>query len=80
MEQADQKIADEIKAHSELMKNLDSGFDASCWMYRDKDGKLAMGPAWDFDQSSGSRHGAGVGDPTGWLLRKKPQVAPVSGL
>jgi len=64
---------------NELMKNLDSGFDASCWMYRDKDGKLAMGPAWDFDQSSGSRHGAGVGDPTGWFLRKKPQVAPVSG-
>jgi hypothetical protein len=64
---------------NELMKNLDSGYDASCWMYRDKDGKLSMGPAWDFDQSSGSRHGAGLGDPTGWFLRKKPQQAPVSG-
>jgi hypothetical protein len=48
-------------------------------MYRDKDGRLAMGPAWDFDQSSGSRHGAGLGDPTGWFLRKKPQEAPTSG-
>ena len=35
---------------NEIMKNHDSGFAASVWFYRDHGGKLAMGPAWDFDE------------------------------
>lgn len=63
---------------NEIMKNHDSGFAASVWFYRDHGGKLAMGPAWDFDQSSGARTDLGLGDPTGWFLRKN--WYPASGV
>jgi hypothetical protein len=63
---------------NELMKNHDSAFTASVWFYRDRGGKLAMGPAWDFDQSSGARTDLGLGDPTGWFLRKN--WYPASGV
>ena len=35
----------------ELFKNVDSGF-SSVYMYKDKGGKLKMGPIWDFDLST----------------------------
>ncbi|XMB72067.1 CotH kinase family protein [Mycoplasmatota bacterium WC30] len=35
----------------ELFKNVDSGY-SSVYMYKDKGGKLKMGPIWDFDLST----------------------------
>ncbi len=38
----------------ELLKNPDSNFFASVYLYKDKDGKLTFGPVWDFDISAGN--------------------------
>ena len=38
----------------ELTYNLDSCFRRSCYMTKDKDGKLEMGPVWDFDLAFGN--------------------------
>jgi hypothetical protein len=54
---------------NEVTKNVDASFRNSVWMQRDRGGRLAMGPVWDFDQSAGSQHTWGLSDPTGWHLR-----------
>ncbi|HHT93935.1 MAG TPA: hypothetical protein GXZ66_10620 [Clostridiaceae bacterium] len=38
----------------EFTCNLDSGFRRSCFLYKDKGGKLRMGPIWDFDLAFGN--------------------------
>ncbi|MDF2542346.1 MAG: hypothetical protein K0S47_2064 [Herbinix sp.] len=38
----------------EYMNNGDSSMHSSVYMYLDADGKLALGPMWDFDRSSGN--------------------------
>lgn len=38
----------------ELSYNLDSGFRRSCFMTKEKGGKLKMGPIWDFDLAFGN--------------------------
>lgn len=38
----------------ELSYNLDSCFHRSCFMYKDRGGKLKMGPVWDFDLAFGN--------------------------
>lgn len=53
---------------NELFKNTDSGFLSSVKMTKDKDGKLYMGPVWDFDLSSGVVSYVGE-EPTGWRTR-----------
>ncbi|MCW2801067.1 MAG: Spore coat protein CotH [Aeromicrobium sp.] len=60
---------------NEIMKTVDGQLYASAYMYKPRDtastpGKLTMGPAWDFDLSSGdiTRSGDAV-SPTGWYLR-----------
>ncbi len=54
---------------NELYKNTDSAFLSSIKMFKDKDGKLSMGPVWDFDIGSGAVAYNSVSDPTGWLTR-----------
>ena len=56
----------------ELFKNLDSMFLSSVFMSRTKGGKLALGPAWDFDLSAGNSDYGAIGDraikdPEGWF-------------
>lgn len=36
----------------ELVRNLDAGAPRSCYMYKDRMGKLNAGPVWDFDYST----------------------------
>jgi hypothetical protein len=55
---------------NELMKNNDAQFSTSCWMYKQRDGKLFMGPLWDFDISAGNINFNGNDDPTGWWVRR----------
>jgi hypothetical protein len=52
----------------ELMKNMDSRFHSSCYMYFGKDGVLHMGPVWDFDMSLGNANYGGVNDPGGTYI------------
>ncbi len=55
---------------NELMKNVDSAMNNSIWMVLGADGKVSMGPVWDFDQSAGNRTDWDVNDPAGWLIRR----------
>ncbi len=54
---------------NELYKNTDSGFLSSVKMFKDKDGKLFMGPVWDFDIGSGAVAYSSIDNPTGWRTR-----------
>ena len=59
----------------ELTKNLDANMYTSVFMYKTRDtatqqGKLFMGPLWDFDTAMGdAEYPGGQGSPTGWYLR-----------
>jgi hypothetical protein len=57
---------------NELFKNNDAVFWSSCWLYKDRSGKIFMGPAWDFDIGAGNINYNGNNDPTGWWLRSNP--------
>jgi CotH kinase protein len=60
----------------ELTKNNDAVFWSSCWLYKDKDGKIFMGPLWDFDIAAGNVDFNGNDSPTGWWLRENPLPYP----
>ena len=56
---------------NELFRNID-GFRNSTYMYKDRGGKLTMGPLWDFNLSMGN---AGFNDgwkTDGWLIYTNP--------
>ncbi|MBQ4617508.1 MAG: CotH kinase family protein [Clostridia bacterium] len=55
---------------NETFKNTDSNFLSSVKLFKDKDGKLFMGPAWDFDLGSGAVAYSKIDDPTGWRTRE----------
>ncbi len=57
---------------NEIMKNNDAIFFSSCWMYKQRDDKLFMGPLWDFDIGAGNVNYNGNDDPTGWWIRHSP--------
>ena len=60
----------------EFMKPIDGNMWASVYMYKPRGGKLAFGPMWDFDLSSGSANRAGnVVSPSGWYLRNSLGVS-----
>jgi hypothetical protein len=50
---------------NEIMRNRDAVMYSSVFFYKDKGGKLSMGPVWDFDLSSGAYTG---NDAEGWYL------------
>lgn len=39
----------------ELSKDVDANFNTSCFFHIDNDGKIKMGPIWDFDHTFGDR-------------------------
>lgn len=55
---------------NEFTKNHDARFQSSCFMYFDpSDGKIHMGPVWDFDISCGNISWNGCDKPQGeWVL------------
>jgi len=61
---------------NEIFSNVDSYFFSSCWLYKDRLGKLCMGPAWDFDLGAGNvdypNPGPSAQDPTIWWTRRSP--------
>ncbi|MFD2873763.1 CotH kinase family protein [Mucilaginibacter ximonensis] len=56
-------------AVNETVKNQDSWDFSSIFYYKDKNGKLGMGPVWDFDISAGNCDYSVSKDPTGWYTR-----------
>ncbi|WP_214072524.1 CotH kinase family protein [Mucilaginibacter sp. dw_454] len=53
----------------ELMKDNDADDFSSIYYYKDLNGKLGMGPVWDFDIAAGNYVGTESNDPTGWWVR-----------
>ena len=51
---------------SELAYNIDA-FWLSTYLHKDREGKLAMGPLWDFDRSLGNTTQSGGSTPDGWI-------------
>lgn len=53
----------------ELVKNQDSKGFSSMYYYKDRDGKLGMGPLWDFDLSMGNVDYSNAKGASGWWVR-----------
>lgn len=56
----------------ELVKNQDAQNYSSIFYYKDKNGKLGMGPLWDFDLSMGNVDYSIAMDPQGWWVKHGP--------
>ncbi len=56
---------------NELAKNYDSGFTTSCYCYA-KDGKIYMGPCWDYDTCYGNQNVATCLWPEGYHVAASP--------
>jgi CotH kinase protein len=54
---------------NELVKNVDAPFVSSVYLYKDRNQKLKMGPAWDFDLAAGNVDFSEARDPRGWRIR-----------
>lgn len=57
---------------NELFKNQDAANFSSMYYYKDRNGKLGMGPAWDFDLAAGNVNYSDATRPTGWWVRTGP--------
>src|SRR5690606_2547891 len=56
----------------ELVKNQDAQSYSSIYYYKDRNGKLGMGPLWDFDLSMGNVDYSVAVNPLGWWIRHGP--------
>lgn len=54
---------------SELTKNNDTGGGISVYMHKPRNGKLTMGPLWDFDIALGNINYNGNDNPEGWWIK-----------
>ncbi|MES2062986.1 MAG: CotH kinase family protein [Bacteroidota bacterium] len=57
---------------NELFKNQDAANFSSMFYYKNRDGKLGMGPTWDFDLGAGNVDYSDATQPTGWWVRTGP--------
>jgi hypothetical protein len=58
---------------NEFTKNYDSNFTTSCYLYINEEGKLAMGPPWDYDTCMGNQNSTDTGtSPKGYHVRGGP--------
>jgi spore coat protein CotH len=55
---------------NEVMKNNDAVFHSSVYMYKDRNGKLHLGPVWDFDIAAGNVNYNGNNHPEGWWVKQ----------
>jgi hypothetical protein len=67
----DEASAVDYVLHAELLKNQDA-FYSSTYLHQRTDGKLAMGPVWDYDLSAGNTVEPTISAPEGWLLPGRP--------
>lgn len=61
----------------DLLKNRDA-FRSSVWFYKDRGGKLKLGPVWDLDISFGYFSFNGFQSPKGWFLQSAKKDLPHS--
>nr|WP_294947935.1 CotH kinase family protein [uncultured Mucilaginibacter sp.] len=54
---------------NEVFKNQDAQNFASMFYYKDRGGKLGMGPAWDFDLGAGNVDYSDATKPEGWWVK-----------
>jgi hypothetical protein len=54
---------------NELFKRTGSDFSDGVYFYKPRDGKLSMGPVWDFENAAGNTRYAGGYNPEGWHVR-----------
>ena len=54
---------------NELAKNVDSAFLTSCFMHLKRDGKLKMGPIWDFDLGFGNYGDSSYNETSGFYIK-----------
>ena len=54
---------------NEIAKNNDAVFFSSCYMHSGTDGRIVMGPVWDFDLGYGNTPDNGCDSPVGWHVR-----------
>ncbi|MCO5937187.1 CotH kinase family protein [Mucilaginibacter sp. RB4R14] len=57
---------------NELFKNQDAANFSSMYYYKDRGGKLGMGPAWDFDLGAGNVDYSDATKPEGWWVKDGP--------
>jgi len=57
---------------NEVFRNVDANMWSSCWMYKPRNGKLFMGPLWDFDLAAGNANYADAFKTDGWHIRIAP--------
>jgi spore coat protein CotH len=57
---------------NELFKNQDAANFSSMFYFKDRGGKLGMGPAWDFDLGAGNVDYSDATNPTGWWVKDGP--------
>lgn len=57
---------------NEFVKNYDSNFTTSCYCFIGDDGKLYMGPAWDYDTCYGNQNVATCISPQGYHVQTAP--------
>ena len=53
---------------NEIAKNNDAVFFSSCFMHLSSNGKIAVGPIWDFDLAFGNTTDNNSDDPHGWYV------------
>lgn len=54
---------------NEIAKNTDAIFFSSCFMYSGQDGRIVIGPVWDYDLAFGNTTINGTDTPEGWYIR-----------
>lgn len=55
----------------EFNRNNDSAFQSSCNFTRGDDGKLYMGPVWDYDIAFGGHDASSTTNPVGWSIKDR---------
>jgi len=56
----------------EIMKNEDAKDKTSIFYYKNRGGKLGLGPLWDFDLAAGNVYYSDAQYPTGWWIKDGP--------
>lgn len=54
---------------NEIAKNVDAVFFSSCFMYSSGDGKIVIGPVWDYDLAFGNTTFNSTDTPEDWYIR-----------
>lgn len=55
---------------NEITKNVDSKGYSSIYLYKDKNGKLSIGPVWDYDRAFGNINYDGCDEFEGWWVKE----------